>query len=91
MPLIDEYRIRVIEYLKFNHRADCRENVDICETTEIGRIKESIDRNPRLRRTVDKDIIKAIRMLTKARNDLAHLKAVDKERRERMFKALRVL
>lgn len=91
LPLIDEYRLRVLRHLETNYRFVFKNGKNNLEISEIGAIKYRIETDPRLRNRIDKDLRGFIRLLTNMRNDLSHLRPVSKERRDRMTEVVKIL
>ena len=80
LPIVDEYRLKVITYLEENYGSaltflNDHEN----EILEIGKIKYHIESNPKIQKRVDRNLRNFIRLLSRVRNDLAHLKPISLE------------
>lgn len=90
LPLIDEYRIKTIKYLAENYRYDPRKvhNNGQGSIIEIATIKYYIETNRSLRNKIDKDIIYLIRILSKTRNDLAHLRVINRAQRKKLLDSI---
>ncbi|ABW68732.1 hypothetical protein [Desulfosudis oleivorans] len=77
LPIIDECRLKVIQYLETNYRPRLSFLINNDQgPLEIGSIKYYIDTNPQIRKRIDRDFHNYIKLLTRIRNDLAHLKPI---------------
>jgi hypothetical protein len=84
LPIIDEYRIKIIGILKEYGLINIENGKNENDILEIGTIKYRIDSNRKLRRKIDKELLDLIRLLTKIRNNIAHLKIISKQQREKL-------
>jgi hypothetical protein len=85
LPIIDEYRIKIMNYIYENYNYDFKNILkNKGSIIEIGDIKYCIDTDRRLRKKLDNNILSLIKMITKVRNELAHLGIISNEQRKQL-------